>query len=208
MIVESAAACRVRCNMRLGVHGQRCCAVPPANQRISHEISVARRILEKPLEKAVPFTKVTGRVKRPTKFFECPVHLCAVPCHGRCDPVGFTVSAATSDRYNMIDRGPNLPEGRVRHYRFPVWMIWEFVRKNDRQDTQDRQENESLAGVSVQESVAHENTCRLLFSILPNCRRCWREGVIPPQPALGNRILIVSEGVADLTDHGALFDHL
>jgi hypothetical protein len=51
-------------------------------------------------------------VKRPTKFFECPVHLCAVPCHGRCDPVGFTVSAATSDRYNMIDRGPNLPEGR------------------------------------------------------------------------------------------------
>ena len=84
----------------------------------------------KPTEHPVPCSHRSRRLQLPPELIERPVGLCAVPKHGRGDPVMFGVRSPSSDWNDMINCWRQVPVSDMGVAHFPIPVIGKELRKS------------------------------------------------------------------------------
>ena len=133
------------------------CTMPAPDVLVCEMRWVLREKVNEPSQQPVPPPEIAGRYQLPPKFFQCPVRLCAVAEHGRCNPVCLVVCAAASNWDHVIYSREQLPIDHVRFGHLPIRMEreirWQYTRKQAKRT----RENKLSARVPINEPIPDED---------------------------------------------------
>jgi hypothetical protein len=149
--------------------------MPLADDRASQHFWMRSRVVQEPAQQSVPHSDVPRRMQRPAELVEGPVHLGGIPRHRCRYPIRLVVKAAPCHRYEVIDGSADFPEGRMSDISLPVRMKGKIGWQSERDDSQDRRKHQSVAAVTVDESVTNEDTRSLDRAVDAFADRLGRE---------------------------------
>ena len=142
--------------------------MPATQVQVTQLVGVSIDISNKPTRKAIPLPKVClDRMENPAALFRAPIRLPEIPRCGCRNPVRLDVLTAPGDWLEVIDDGKQFPMGSVGRFHLPVWVAWEFIREQPREESQYGWRYQPLARVAIQKTVAHEDA-RFIGLVIPS----------------------------------------
>ena len=148
------------------------CAEPLFHRVVQKHFRMGGRVVNVPAKQSIPVQHVARRMKRPSWVFKCPVVLGAVAGHRSRDPVRCVVRPTATRGYKMVDRGGELPVGRMCNIHLPVGVVRKVLWQRYRNGAMDWREYNPGSGVAVVETITNEHARSLSGPVAP--RGCQR----------------------------------